>query len=180
MSSYDRRAVLLSLAALAGCGFSPVYGPGGAAEGLRGEIEVDPPVDAAGYDLVQQLELRLGQPQAPRYRLAADIALGEEGLGITTDQEITRYHLNGEVEYRLIEIGTDEQVAGGTVRNFTGYSAPVFAPGELPPALQRSDAIAGNTVSVLSAQDDARERLMTILADQIVARLLATAPEWRR
>jgi LPS-assembly lipoprotein len=33
-------------------------------------------------------------------------------------------------------------------------------------------------VGTLAAEEDARERLMILLADQIVAQLLATAGEW--
>ncbi|SFQ15694.1 LPS assembly lipoprotein LptE [Tranquillimonas alkanivorans] len=172
MSSFDRRAALLSLAALAACGFTPVYGPGGAAEGLRGTIAVDPPDDPEGYALVRQLERRLGQPVDPLYDLSADILLRQEGLGVTPDQEVTRYQLIGAVRFVLTEIASGEAVATGEVRNFTGYSAPVFDPSR--------GSIAGNPVTVLTAERDARERLMTILADQVVAQLLATAPEWRR
>ncbi|MGR3756382.1 MAG: LPS assembly lipoprotein LptE [Tranquillimonas sp.] len=160
------------LAALAGCGFTPVYGPGGAAQGLRGQIAVDPPSDAEGYALVRHLEERLGRAEAPVYRLAADIALRQEELGVTQDQEITRYQILGAVEFRLIEMATGRLVSSGEVETFTGYSAPVFS--------SARSTIAGNTVSVLAAERDARERLMVILADRIVARLLATAGEWRR
>jgi LPS-assembly lipoprotein len=45
-------------------------------------------------------------------------------------------------------------VTSGSVDNFTGYSAT------------------GTTVATLAAERDAQERLMTILADQIVTRLL--------
>lgn len=64
----------------------------------------------------------------------------------------------------------DAQVAEGEVRSFTSYSAPVFS--------SSRGSIAGNQVSVLTAEQDAHDRLMVILADLLVARLLATAPEW--
>lgn len=174
MSSCSRRTLLGWLAALplAACGFTPVYGPGGAAEGLRGDIAVDPPSDAPGFALVQRLEERLGLPDAPAYRLAADIALDEVGLGITPDQDITRLRLLGRLSYRLTHIASGEVVASGSLRNFTGYSAPVFD--------DTRGSIAGNTVSVRSAERDATRRLMVILADDLVTRLLATAPDWRR
>ncbi|WP_102109113.1 LPS assembly lipoprotein LptE [Oceaniglobus roseus] len=172
MWSSDRRTLLLGLAALAGCGFSPAYGPGGAAEGLRGSIEVDAPSDEDGYRLVRRLEERLGRPAGAQYRLSASLALGEDGLGITPDQEITRYRLSGELTWALRRLSDDVTVSNGLVRNFTEYSAPVFGAAGAP--------VAGNTVSVLTARRDARERLMVILADQLVSRLIATAPEWRR
>ena len=174
MSSSDRRTFLLAAAAtaLAGCGFAPVYGPGGAAQGLRGQIVADPPDDDAGYILVRRLEERLGTGANAPYRLAADIALDQDALAISNDQEITRYQLRGQLTYALTHIASGDAVAGGTLSHFTAYSAPVFS--------DARSSIAGNTVSVLTAERDARDRLMTILADNLVSRLLATAPEWRR
>ena len=93
-------------------------------------------------------------------------------MGITPDQDITRYRIRGELTWALRDIAGDTVVTDGMVRNFTGYSAPVFD--------NTRGSIAGNTVSVITAERDARERLMTILADQLVSRLIATAPEWRR
>jgi LPS-assembly lipoprotein len=170
--SWSRRTVLLAVLGTAGCGFAPVYGPGGGAEGLRGEIAVDPPVDQAGYILVKRLEERLGLPQTPRYRLSATLALGQDDLGVTPDQEIQRYQVTGRARWSLVDTGTDTVVVSGTQEAFTGYSAPVVD--------NHRGSIAGNTVSVLSAERDARRRLMVILADQIVARLLATSADWRR
>ncbi|SES04782.1 LPS-assembly lipoprotein [Tranquillimonas rosea] len=172
MSWYSRRSALLGLTLLAGCGFTPVYGPGGAAEGLWGRIEIDAPEDAAGYALVQQLEQRLGRASAAEYQMSAVIGLDQDGLGVTPDQEITRYQLRGQVTYALEHTPSGDTVTEGAVNSFTSYSAPVFTADR--------GAIAGNTVSVLSAEEDAVDRLMVILADQIVAELLATAPEWRR
>ncbi len=163
MSSSDRRAVVLSLLALplAGCGFTPVYGPGGAAEGLRGQIRMDEPSDREGFLLVRALERRLGLPENARYALSASIRLGEEGIGITADQVITRFQVRGEVTYALTDLVTGRRVTSGTVSNFTSYSTT------------------GTTVATRTAEDSARERFMVVLADQIVARLLATAADWR-
>lgn len=161
MSSPDRRLVLLSLAALAGCGFTPALAPGGDAAGLFGQIEVDAPTDREGFLLVQRLEERLGRPDAPRYRLLASIRLSEDGVAITGDQVTTRFTVLGEVDFQLVELATDKVVTAGTVDSFTAYSTT------------------GTTVASLAAQRDARARLMVILADEIVARLIATAGTWR-
>ncbi len=166
-----RRAAVLALLAVAGCGFTPVYGPGGGASGLAGQIAVDPPVDAESYALVQRLEERLGAAQAPLYRLSASLAFEEDGLGVTPDQEITRFQIPGRLTYALVRDADGATVAQGTVDSFTAYSAPVFD--------NTRGSIAGNTVSVLTAQSDARRRLAVILADRLVARLLATASDWR-
>lgn len=157
----DRRIVLLGLAALAGCGFTPVYGPEGDAKGLAGAIEIDAPRDAAGQALVAQLEDRLGIASAAEYRLAADVFLTENELGITPDQVITRYQLLGQARFVLYDLSTGTPVTSGTVSNFSSYSAT------------------GTPFATQTAQNDAQDRLMVILADEIVARLLATAGNWR-
>ena len=161
MSLCSRRFLVIGLAALAGCGFTPVYGPGGSAESLRGQIDVDAPRDIPGFALVRHLETRLGLADEPVYRLSASIQLEEDELGITTGQEITRYEVLGRVRFTLIDLATGDRVTAGRVENFTSYSATDTA------------------FATRSAQRDARERLMIAMADQIVARLLATAGDWR-
>jgi LPS-assembly lipoprotein len=160
MSSFDRRTLLISLAALAGCGYQPVYAPDTVARDLRGAILVDPPSDPVGFELVNELERRFGEPQSPRYRLTADIAIAEDALGITTDQEIRRFRLRGRANYAVLDPATDQRLTSGTAQSFTSYSA------------------ASTTVATRSARRDAEKRLMVILADQIVTRLTSTAETW--
>ncbi len=175
-SSWSRRgalAALGSLAALSACGFTPVYGPAGAAYGLSGEIAVDAPEDEGSYFFVRALETRLGRATAtPSYRLSADIRVVDEELGRTPAGDITRIRLNGLLSYRLRDTKTDKVVKSGRIRNFTAYSSPVVGRG--------SASLAGNPVSVDSAANDALDRLMIILAENLVAELLATSPDWRR
>jgi LPS-assembly lipoprotein len=156
----DRRAVLMGALALGGCGFTPVYGPGGAAEGLRGRIAFDAPFDRNGFDLVRQLENRLGVPSAPRWRLSASIRKAEERIAVTSQGVANRFQILGRVDYALREIGTDATVASGSAENFVSYSATRTA------------------VATRAAQRDAEARLMVILADLIADDLLATAGRW--
>jgi LPS-assembly lipoprotein len=156
----DRRSLLLGALALGGCGFTPVYGPGGAAEGLRGRISFDEPFDRAGFDLVRQLENRLGVPAAPRWRLSASIRRSEERIAVTSEGVANRFQILGRVDFALREIGTDRTVTSGSVETFTSYSATRTA------------------VATRAARDDAEARLMVILADQIADELLATADRW--
>ncbi len=169
--SWSRRRLLAGLAALPGCGFAPVYGPGGAAEGLSGEIVVDAPTDEAGYDFVRYLETRLGRAGSGRYRLSPEITVIDEGLGVTPEGEITLIRLLGRLRYTLTDTRRNRRVASGTLSSFTSYPAPVIE--------SNRTTIAGNQVTVRSARDDAIKRLMVILADQLVAELLATADDWR-
>lgn len=152
-----RRTLLLAPLALAACGFTPVYGPGGTASGLRGKVKVAAPATIDAYQLVQHLEERLGQPEQPIYSLSLTLKSGAQGQAITAANETTRYSLVGKVDYVLRHRESGEIAASGTVENFTGYSAT------------------GSTVETLTAERDARVRLMVILADQITTRLYATA-----
>ena len=162
MSSSDRRNFLFLMAALsvAACGFTPAYGPGGAAAGLQGRIRVDDPSNKNGFDLVERLEERLGRPEAAVYALSFKIVTKPIGVGITPENAITRYNLTGSVDWGLTDTATGTRLTGGRVNSFTSYSAT------------------GSTVAGLAAEQDAAMRLMRLLADQIVTRLIATSGQW--
>jgi LPS-assembly lipoprotein len=161
MSSSDRRSFLVLLGlGLAGCGFTPAYAPGGPAAALQGAVRVDDPTDKNAFDLVERLEERLGRPQAPRYALSYVIETSPVGVAISPENAITRYNLTGKIGFTLTDIGTGATLTNGQVSSFTSYSAT------------------GSTVSTLTAAEDAAFRLMRILADQIVSRLLATSGQW--
>lgn len=160
ISGPDRRTFLL-FAALAGCGFTPAYAPGGPAAGLQGTIRAADPTDKRGFDLVQRLEERLGRPESPRFDLTYTITTKAIGVGVTPDGSITRYNLTGQVVWALTDT-SGTRVTGGTVDSFTSWSAT------------------GSTVAGLTAEEDAGLRLMRLLADQIVLRLLATSDVWAK
>lgn len=143
--------------ALAACGFTPAFGPGGPAEGLAGTIRVADPTDKNGFDLVARLEQRLGRPQTVRYDLTYTIKTEAVGVGITPDNAITRYNLTGTIDWALTDRSTAARVTGGTVASFTSWSAT------------------GSTVAGLAAEEDASLRLMRLLADQIVTRIIASS-----
>lgn len=158
MSSHNRRAfVLAPLAALLGlaaCGFTPAYAPGGAATALFGTVRAADPTDKNGFDFVERIEERLGRPEDTRYRLAYTITTSAIGVGKTPDNQITRYNLQGAIDYTLTD-RDGQRVTGGRVHSFTAYAAT------------------GSTVAGLAAEEDAANRLMRMLADQVVAQLIA-------
>ena len=159
MSLFNRRTLLALVAAapLAACGFSPVYGTGGAGAQLRGQVTVQEPTSQAGYLLVRQMETRLGRSvTASRYALDIELATDDDGLAINTAGDITRFNITAKARFALRDTTTGDVVSSGSVENFTAYSAT------------------GTTVATLAAERDALERLMTILADQITARLFTT------
>jgi LPS-assembly lipoprotein len=141
---------------LSACGFQPVYGPGGTGAALQNRVLVDPPIDREGFLLVRQLEDRLGRAGDPAYTLSVKLDLTQEDRAIDPDGDIRRFHLIGTATYELRESGTGNMIRADAVTNFVGYSAT------------------GTTVATLAAQRDAQERLMTILANQIVQQLQVT------
>ena len=157
MSSFNRRLFLLSGAALAGCGFTPAYGPGGAAAKLQNAVLVDEPDSRPGYLLTRRFEERLGRAESGRYALSYSILITENAIAISSNNVITRYHMLGKVTFALRDIDTDRVLTSGKADSFTSYSA------------------SGTTVATQAAKRDAEARLMTILTDMIITRLTAEA-----
>ena len=106
---------------------------------------------------MRRLSERLGPPGTARYRLAYKLSTETIGQAITPDNATTRYSLTGSSEYTLHDRGSDAVLLTGRVSSFTSWSAT------------------GSIVATQAAEADAHERLMRMLADQIVTRLLAQA-----
>jgi LPS-assembly lipoprotein len=159
MSLFDRRTLILSLAALplAACGFEPVYAPGSGASALVGRTSFDTPVSENTFDLVRQLERRLGRADSAQFSLSVVPKIAEESLAIVGSQSITRINIVGSADYTLRDTGSGQVLLSGSVDTFTSYSA------------------SGNTASTVAARRDARNRLMISLADLTVTRLEASA-----
>lgn len=155
MSSFNRRMFLLTPLALAACGFTPVYGTGGNGGALQNSVQVLEPDDENSYLLTRRLEERLGRATVPTYRLTVDVQSEREALAVNSQSNINRFNLVGIADYALVDQSTGRVVTSGQVNNFTGSSAT------------------GTTVATLAAERDAQRRLMTLLADQIIVRLLS-------
>ncbi|MGY3438873.1 MULTISPECIES: LPS assembly lipoprotein LptE [unclassified Marinovum] len=160
----DRRKTLggaVALVVLAGCGFAPAYGTGGSASQLQNAIHIDEPGDHEAYVVTRRIEERLGAGgTAAPYTLALSIDTSQDSFGTTSDGKLTRYRILGQTEFTLRRPGDATAVYTGIVRNFTGYSA------------------SGSTVATLAAQRDAEDRLMIMLADQVIDRLVLAAPDF--
>lgn len=157
MSLFNRRFVLLSGLALAGCGFEPVYGTGGVASDLRGSILVDEPTTRNEFRLVEHLEQRLGRASSPQYGLKVVLSVSEEGLAVTGSNNITRFNVLGVADFALRDLASGDVVYSSKVNTFTSYSA------------------SSQPVSTSTAERDAQDRLMVALGDKITAKLLANA-----
>ena len=164
--SGSRRALLLSGLGLAGCGFQPVYGPGGERNAVTGanepglldqlaSVRVSPIGERNGQvlrrSLQRQLEgLRPGT-QA-RYDLNASLAYQVEGEGYRRDGTLTRIRYVATGTWILTTAAVPPVVVErGTVRTLDAFNIPdlqFFA----------SD----------SSRDDMERRLIVELGDRIV------------
>ena len=102
---------LLAAAPLAACGFTPAYGPNGPAKALRGRISYQEPTDPNAFELVKQLEVQFGRPEAPTYALRYGLTVSAQAGGYTTANAITRYVLNGSVVWSLDDIASTHGVS---------------------------------------------------------------------
>lgn len=159
MSSSNRRAFLSLLAALplAGCDFRPVYGPEGDGGQLTGAIRADDPENRLGYELIAHFQSRLGRPSAARWALGYRITTSQVAIGVSPENVTTRYNVKGRLDWSIRPIGGGDPILSGVIENLTSYSAT------------------GSTIATGTARRDAEDRLMVILADQLVARIYAAS-----
>ena len=142
------RAVTLTLFT-ASCGFTPVYAPATGTQQAFSDIEIDEPRNEQSYLFVREMEDRLGRASDAGKLLKYEIKI--RGEGIESDSDLRRFV--GAVAYRLIEKDTKKVLTTGSVDSFAGYSV--------------SDGL------FISAREDAIERLIVILADQVTRELMA-------
>ena len=166
MSFSDRRAFLLGAAgfALAGCGFSPLYGEGEPAREVLGRVDVGLIEGEPGFEMRRRLVERLGYPESPTHRLEVDLELRRAGVALTDENVTTRFNIVGEADYVLVPLNGGDPVRFDSVISTTGFSAP--------------DSSTSVAFAVQSAQRDAERRVAVTLADQIALRLAVSAGEW--
>ncbi len=151
-------AALLALLALPGCGLHPLYAGGskGAVAQALGNVEVAPIGGQAGWLMRNALTDRLGIAGAAptkAYRLEVELDDQIIGLGIRSDNAITRERRTLRARYRLIDAG------GGTV---------------LLDATAGSDSgidVVSSDYATVAAEQTALENLTGEVADQIVSRI---------
>ena len=110
--------------ALGGCGFTPLYGPGGVTAGLS-HIEVDAPDGRTAYLLRERLEDALLPERAarPLYRLGFTIAERRDPRGLGPDDAASRYELTVVVAYTLTELATGTELHSGEETVLISYDA---------------------------------------------------------
>ena len=161
---WSRRALLAASAAVAACGFTPLYAPGAPATRMAGRVEVGIVEGAPGFALRERLTGRLGPAGAATHRLDVELRLTRTGVALTQKNVTTRFDVIGTAEYTLRPLDGGPPVASGVVRTITGYSAP--------------ESETASAFASRAAEQDADLRLAIVLADSILQRLALSADGW--
>ncbi|MEZ5946048.1 MAG: LPS assembly lipoprotein LptE [Hyphomonas sp.] len=145
-----KRLLIALTLGLAGCGFQPVYAPGGSAAYTSGFITVEPIRGRSGYVLRQALqkELAIGLPNVTS-SASLNIVLDENltRLAFKPDGAAARSSIGARAKYVL---ASENGVISDTVSVQTDFAVP--------------DAPYGD----ISAQTSASDRAMRQLASRIV------------
>lgn len=149
-----RRSVLLLLFMLgaASCGFTPVYAPDSEVPTKLSEISVAPPKNnRQNFFLVAELENRIGRNLNSNKVLEHNLSLSSEG--VSEFGTTNRARLIGKVTYSVVSNKDGRSLYRGSVENFVTF-------------------VTDGRVTA-SPYDNAVERLVSILADQIITDLMA-------
>jgi LPS-assembly lipoprotein len=159
-----RHAALLllavSVAGPAGCGFRPLYGDaGGASARQLAQIEIVRIPDRTGQRLRNLLIDRLtpeGQPARPDFRLAVTVTESVSELAVRKDESATRANLSLNATFDLTYIGGKEELT------HQGFASSINSYNRLT-----------SDYATLAAEDDARERGLRMIAEEIRLRIAA-------
>ena len=161
MSLFSRRWLLIGFLSLTACGFEPIYGVDKPANKIMGEIDVEVSNGRNSFELRDRLIERLGVlKNDPTYLLKYTFSIKSKNLTISKDNDVTRYTLQGETNFDLVDLTSKKVIYTNTIVSNTAYSATA---GTYPTAI---------------AERDANVRLSRDMADKIVTLLLITAKDW--
>ena len=137
------------LMALASCGFEPVYGENSAAEGTLTQASLRDPTTQPEFIFVKAFEQRVPRPQNPQYGINYQINISYQGLDVI---EASRVQVVGRIAAEFVNLETEAVEFVSTVDAFTSYTSG----GSFPETQRR----------------DAETRLIKILADRLITRLM--------
>src|SRR5437016_2415458 len=115
---------LLGAAALAACGFTPLYATPGVSPGLA-SIQVEAPKGRVGYLLREALDDALARDKAapPQWRLDMEITATRDPRGLRADDVAERYEVGITVRYVLTEVSSGKVAHTGAVTTEVSYDA---------------------------------------------------------
>lgn len=149
----------VALGGLAGCGFQPLHSQaddGSSVSADLSSVRVEPLRDRVGQQMHNFLRDRLnpqGQPVSPSYRLLVRLTEIVSETGVRRDETATRANLRISAEFALVEFGGGEELFAGRSSSTTSYD------------------ILENPFATTVSEEDARERALRELADDIQTRL---------
>ena len=153
-----RFALLLAVAApLSACGLQPLYSGGSAGATSQGLAAISVPAieGQSGWLMRNALTDRLGAggDAAPLYRL--DVRLDDQlqGLGLLSDDTVTRERRTLRARYQLVEISSGKILLDATAGSDAGID------------------VVSSEYAVIAGEQTALENLTRDVADQIVARV---------
>lgn len=148
-------AAAAALAAVAACGYRPLYAerPAGEVTAETSQVKINLIENRSGQVLHNLLRDRLnpsGQPAAPEYELSVRLREELQELGIRKDETATRVNFRANATFQLYRLGDLKEVAHvGDAAAVTSYN------------------IVESDYATLSARDDARDRALALIADRI-------------
>ena len=150
-------AIILSAAALSGCGLQPLYtgGANGVVANTLQTVSVDPIEGKSGWLMRNALNDRLatGGDAAAKYRLVVRLDDSIEGLGVRSDDTVTRERRTLRARYQLIDLASGKTVVDATAGSDAGID------------------VVSSEYATIAGENTALENLSQKVADQIVARL---------
>lgn len=144
---------MAAVAVLTGCGFAPAFGTNGSAQTLQNAVAVTAPDTVLGFNIRARINDRLGITTTPRFGLDIAVTTTQEAGAVTIEGDITRFQIIGVADW-VFTTASGAGITQGRAETFASYSAT------------------GSTVATQAAATDARARLATALADQIVSALI--------
>lgn len=152
-----RFTALLAPFALAACGLQPMYAGGGNGTVARGlaAVEVAPIEGQSGWLMRNALSDRLGADGAAPARYRLDVRLDDklEGLGLLSDDTVTRERRTLRARYQLVDLSDGAIVLDATAGSDAGID------------------VVSSEYAVIAAEQTALENLTHEVADQIVTRV---------
>ena len=152
MSLFNRRQFLIGVFFLVGCGYAPVHGTDPKIKKLYTSVFVQAPKNRVEFELVRNLEKQFIKNSSSKYELNYTLTIEEEKVVVSASQTLERYNLFGSLKYSLTD--KDGSLAlTNMAKSFASYSAT------------------GTPLATERAKRDAQDRLMAILAEQVLTRI---------
>ena len=150
-------ALLLSCAVLSACGLEPLYSGGsqGTVASALQKVSVEPIEGKSGWLMRNALIDRLSTSgDAPaQYQLVVKLDDSIEGLGVRSDDTVTRERRTLRARYQLVDLATGKTVVDATAGSDAGID------------------VVSSEYATIAGENTALENLSQTVADQIVARL---------